>query len=169
MKNEQSIMKMAIAIFFLVVFVLYFYFQRTHIITPPAPAPTPTPVPISTANITVFQPAANTVVSQEFQITGKARVFENVVSFRVKNKITGAVYNTGTTMTSAQNPGTFGDFSYTVRLPSNNSPESGDNILLPSNKSPKSGDDLLLEIFQVSPKDGSDADKITIPVKFIPL
>lgn len=154
-KDEQYWMKMAIGGFLAVVIILFFYLQRTHRITPPAPEPTPTPVPVSSANITVFSPESNKTVPQVFQIQGKARVFENVVSYRVINKITGVEYDKGTAMTNAMNPGTYGDFTITVHLSSNNSLKSGDNI--------------LIEIFQASPKDGSEVDKVTIPEKFIPL
>jgi hypothetical protein len=152
--NESFWMKTAIVGFVGCVLVVYLFLQITHGITPPIPAPTPTPVPISSANITVYSPTVDDRVNQNIQVTGKARVFENVVSVRIKQKITGHVLLTGTATTDAQQVGSFGTFTYNAQLP--------EDILL------KSGDTLLLEVFQKSAKDGSEVDKIVMPLKFTP-
>jgi hypothetical protein len=152
--NETFWMKTAVIGFVGCVLIAFLYLQTTHMVTPLVPSPTPTPVPASSANITVYSPSANDRINQTIQVIGKARVFENVVSIRLKQRITGHVLFSGTSTTDAQQMGTYGAFTYTAQLP--------------EDFSLKSGDPLLLEVFQLSAKDGSENDKIIIPLKFIP-
>jgi hypothetical protein len=155
MKTEQSRFIAAIVAFFFVAFILFALFRNQLPSDPLAPKPTPTPEPVSSQNIVVNLPHPNQVVSQTFTITGKARVFENVISIRIRDKTTGQIYLTDTSMTQAPDAGTFGDFSYTVRLK--------------SEASLKPRDILIIDVFQASAKDGSDADLVSIPVHFSPL
>jgi len=155
MKTEQSQFLAAIGAFFFVAFILFAIFRNQLPADPLAPKPTATPEPVSSQNIVVTLPHPNQNVSQTFTITGKARVFENVVSIRIRDKLTGQIYLTDTTMTQAPDAGVFGDFSYTVQL----KPEA----------SLKPRDILIVDIFQASAKDGSDADIVSIPVHFSPL
>lgn len=82
-------------------------------------------------------------------------MFENTLSIRVSDPLTGTIYASDHTMTNATEAGTFGGFTYTVTL-------SGNSPLKP-------GDDLLLEVFQNSAKDGSEIDTVRIPLTFTPL
>ncbi len=116
-------------------------------------APTPTPTPISSENITVSKPYTNAYVGQSFAITGKARVFENAVTIRVSNKLSGLSYGEGTVQTDAREAGTFSNFHTTVTLTDTSIPQ---------------GTKILLEVFQSSVKDGSEIDKIAIPLIFSP-
>lgn len=113
---------------------------------------TPTPVGKSSQNITVRTPQDNDTVGLSFQVTGIARVFENVVSYRVRNKATNAVIVSGTTTADAKDVGQFGPFTITV--------------IMPEETNLHDDDKLQLEVFQTSPKDGSDTDVVTIPLTF---
>ncbi len=155
MKTDQTRFIAAIVAFFFIAFILFALFRNQLPADPLAPKPTPTPEPVASQNIVVNFPHPNQVVSQTFTISGKARMFENVVSIRVRNKTTGQIYLTDATMTQAADAGVFGDFSYTVQL----QPQS----------SLKPHDILIVDVFQASPKDGTDADLISIPVNFSPL
>lgn len=116
-------------------------------------SPAPTPAGKSSTNIIVRKPIDNEDVGQRFEVTGEARVFENVVSYRVKNQKNNAVYVSGNTTADAPDIGQFGPFTITVILPDTLS-------------TIESGDTLLLEVFQQSPRDGSDADLVSIPLRF---
>lgn len=116
-------------------------------------APTPTPTPISSRNISVTLPYANDYVNQKFTVTGKARVFKNIVRIRVSNKLSGLSYGQGDVTTDAQKSGSFGNFQLTATLTDTSIP---------------SGTKLLLEVFQISPKDGKEIDKVIIPLTFSP-
>jgi hypothetical protein len=155
MKTEESRFIAAIAAFFMVAFILFAVFRNQLPADPLTPKPTPTPLPVASQNIVIDLPHPNQTVSQTFAISGKARVFENVVSIRIRNKTTGKIYLTDNTMTQAPDVGVFGAFSYTVQL----KPEA----------SLKPRDTLIVDVFQVSAKDGSDADLVSIPVHFSPL
>ena len=115
--------------------------------------PTPTPTPLSSDNIIVYTPRINDHVSQIVVVKGKARVFENVVSIRLKEKLSGKVFGVVTTSTDAKEAGTYGNFKAGISL---------------NNQSLLTNADLILEVFQASPKDGSDMDTISIPVRFAP-
>ena len=115
--------------------------------------PTPTPTPLSSTNIILTSPKLNEHVSQQFDIIGKARVFENVVSIRLKDKLTGKVYGEVASRTDAPEAGQFGNFQTGVLL--------NDPKLQP-------GTELLLEVYQTSAKDGQEIDKIVVPLIFTP-
>lgn len=132
-----------------------FYLQQTHIVAKSAPQPTPTPIAAASGNILVSMPYSGAGIGSNLVLRGKARVFENVVSIRVSNRVLGKVYYTGQTMTDAKEAGTFGNFVTQIHLTSN------DLSLRPNDK-------LLLEVFQTSAKDGSEIDKVSIPVFFSP-
>lgn len=116
--------------------------------------PTPIPTPIASENIILLSPKANEYITQKLIIEGKARVFENVLSIRLKNKLTGKVYGQTRASTNAQEMGEFGDFYAGVLL--------DDDELLP-------GMELILEVFLSSPKDGSETDKVAVPIIFSPV
>jgi hypothetical protein len=110
------------------------------------------PTEKSNANIIVSTPVDNDTVNQSFQVQGSARVFENVVSYRVKNFTTGTVLVSGTTTADASDVGQFGTFTITIKLPESTALQKDTP--------------LQLEVFQASAKDGSDSDKVTIKLKF---
>lgn len=119
----------------------------------PGFAPSATPTPLASTNIIVNTPHINDHVTQKLLIQGKARVFENIVSIRLKNQLTGKVYGQTQARTNAKEMGQFGDFIAGVLI---------DNPEL------RAGDELVVEVFQTSPNDGKDMDKIAIPVVFTP-
>jgi len=131
------------------------YFGRQTILNQPGNQPTPTPITATSGNIVIYAPTPNERVSQTFQVKGKVRVFENTFSLRVKNKITGKVYLAASTQANAKDAGLFTDFVYDAQL----TPDA----------SLRSGDALILEVFQLSAKDGTEIDKVTIPLQFTPL
>lgn len=104
------------------------------------------PYATESVNIKVTSPRPNESVNFTFVIAGRARVFENVVSFRVKDK-SGTILVAGTTNANAPDIGQFGDFSKQVTV----------TTAAPSG---------TVEVFQASARDGSDQDLVTIPVLF---
>lgn len=98
-------------------------------------------------NVKVVSPVANEAIGSPLKITGQARVFENQLNYRLKDG-DGSILAQGNMTASSLEAGQFGQFSVEV------------NYL-----KPKSGQGNL-EVFDYSAKDGSEADKVTIPVKF---
>ena len=115
--------------------------------------PSPTPTPLASANIILYTPHADDAVSQEFSITGKARSMTNVVTVRLKDKLSGNSFGQTQTTTDAQQPGQFGNFQAEVQL---------------SNPDLKDGEELMLEVFQVNPQTGKDMDTVSVPITFRP-
>lgn len=97
-------------------------------------------------NIRVFSPADGSGVSgSSFTVTGEARTFENVVSWRVTDIIEGGSAE-GSVTADAPDIGQFGPFSIEV-------PNVGFDSTL-----------LRVEIFQYSARDGAEIDMVTIEV-----
>lgn len=96
-------------------------------------------------NVIVFEPKAGARVDSPIKVRGEARVFESVVSLRVKDN-TGKVIFTGFTMSTAPDIGIFGLFDTEIFLP------------------PLSSPNITLEVFWASPRDGSDLDVVSIPL-----
>ena len=161
-----------IGLFFLILILIgVSRFGQSQSPTNPSPTPTlseenaqasPTPsrsqenttaTPTKEANITVTEPRNNDAVGRTFIVQGKARVFENVVSYRVKSQKAGNTIVQGTTMANSPDTGQFGDYTIKVTIP--------EDYVLATN------DILALEVYQASAKDGSDIDKVTIPLRFI--
>jgi cytoskeletal protein RodZ len=97
-------------------------------------------------NIIVSSPKKEEAVSSPFSINGKARVFENVVSIRLKDD-NGKTLFQGTAQAQSPDIGQFGTFKAEINYTTSESAGT-------------------LEVFQTSAKDGSEIDKIIIPVKF---
>lgn len=154
MHHEDSRKLILLLILVFVVLGIFFYQNRSFVF-PQGPQPTPTPIAASSGNVVVYMPYNDANVGPSFVVTGKARVFENVVSIRVSNKVLGKTYYQGTVMTNAQEAGTFGEFATQVDLNTN------DFSLKPN-------DELTLEVYQSSAKDGSDTDVVSIPLYFTP-
>jgi hypothetical protein len=155
MHNGSTKKWLAFLGFVLVILLLLYYFSRQTILNQTGIQPTPTPLVTSSGNIVIYSPRPHERVSQNFQVKGKVRVFENTFSIRVKHKITGKVYLTASTQVNAQAASKFSEFVYDAHLT--------------SDLSLKSGEELVLEVFQVSAKDGNEIDLVTIPLQFTPL
>jgi hypothetical protein len=98
-------------------------------------------------NIIVTAPQENDVVGLNFQVTGEARVFENVVSYRLRDA-DGSVLAESVTEAKSSDVGQFGPF------------------VIDLDASTAKGKKGTLEVFQSSAKDGSEVDKVTVHVVF---
>ncbi|MDP3963940.1 MAG: Gmad2 immunoglobulin-like domain-containing protein [bacterium] len=123
----------------------------------PTPTPTPTldaivgtPEPVANNNIIVASPAKDASVSLPFTITGSARVFENTVSFSIKDAETGNEIYRNFTTANAADMGQFGPYTHTVTY---------------MDAKPVS-DQIVLEVFWDSPEDGRPLDVVAIPLVF---
>ena len=114
---------------------------------------TPTAPPMRSTNIQVDSPQQYEKIPNIVAIKGQARVFENVVSIRIKNKNTGKVLIQDTVYVDSPDVGKFGPFTYIVNL---------------SDKKLSKGTPIQVEVYQASPKDGSEIDKITIYLTYSP-
>lgn len=97
--------------------------------------------------IWVTEPLDNQVVSSPLKIAGSAMVFEATVSYRLKDD-QGKILASGFTNASMGAPER-GDYSAEIQF-----------------KSPGAGKKGQLEVYEVSMKDGSDRNKVIIPVVF---
>lgn len=97
--------------------------------------------------IWVTEPVDNQVISSPLKIAGSAMVFEATVSYRLKDD-QGKILASGFTNASMGAPER-GDYSAEIQF-----------------KSPVAGKKGQLEVFEVSMKDGSDRNKVIIPVVF---
>jgi len=103
-------------------------------------------LPASSENITVISPLSGDLVDNPIHVTGEAIVFENVVSWRLRDS-DGNVLTGGITEAAAPDMGQFGPFDFYVVVP------------YTVNKK------ITLEVFQASAKDGSDTDLVSIPLE----
>lgn len=99
------------------------------------------------ANIQITEPRANQLVSSPLTLSGKAREFENVFNYRVRDA-DGAVLGEDRYLYSAPDAGVFGEFRFFVEF-----------------DTPR-GNHGTVEVFALSPRDGSEIDMVTIPVQF---
>lgn len=109
------------------------------------PNTSPTQVPTE-SNITISSPKPNDAVKFPFLITGQARVFENQLSYRITDE-KGNRLSSGNTMANSPDAGQFGPFTITIK-------DLGDF----------DDGNMRIEVFQNSARDGSEIDKVTIPV-----
>ena len=96
--------------------------------------------------IWVNEPVPNQIVSSPLTVRGSARVFEATVNLRLRTddgKILGELFTTATEGAPGR-----GEFEATIEYAS------------------PSGAKGTLEIFSISPKDGSEKDKVQIPLHF---
>ncbi|MDP3941536.1 MAG: Gmad2 immunoglobulin-like domain-containing protein [bacterium] len=105
----------------------------------------PTTVSADT-NITVTSPTSGETVQFPIIITGEARVFESQLNYRIKDE-KGMILSQGSTTANAPDAGQFGP--YTITIQSLGEFTSGK---------------LTIEVFDFSAKDGSEIDKVTVPV-----
>ncbi len=97
-------------------------------------------------NILIYSPTEGEKISSPYNLSGSARVFENVVNYELTDD-SGNVLTSGIATALASDVGQFGDFSVSFSFTS----------------TAKNG---KLSIFSYSPKDGSKQDLIEIKVKF---
>jgi hypothetical protein len=105
--------------------------------------------PTESENIKVTSPIPGAEVGGQMTLRGEARVFENVVSYRVKDE-TGKVVTSGTVMANAPDTGQFGPFEKEITF------------------TKPVGTKLSLEVFQASARDGSDTDKVILKLRLAP-
>lgn len=96
------------------------------------------------ANIVVDLPVKDSVLPMPFTIKGKARVFENQLNYRVLDSKGNALVE-GSVIADAKDAGQFGFFEITV---------SGLNTK----------GKATIQLFDYSAKDGSEIDKVILPV-----
>lgn len=103
------------------------------------PAPTVNP----NANIILQSPKVGDTLSSQFVIKGRAKVFESQLNFRVRGS-NGQSLIEGTMAAKASGAGKFGPFEAIVSS-------------MPKGKT-------TIEVFDHSPKDGSEIDKVSVEV-----
>ena len=111
------------------------------------PSPASSPTVEAERNIIVTTPSQNDAITNPVAITGTARVFENVINYRIKDSA-GVVLASGHAVAKSPDVGQFGRFE--IQAPY---------------KTPKTRYGVL-EIYWYSPKDGAEIDKQVIYVKF---
>jgi hypothetical protein len=101
-------------------------------------------------NIIVSQPTNQAEIGLPALIKGEARVFENTFSYRIKDA-QGKILMENNAMTNASDAGQYGQFEISANYPQ---PETNNGTI---------------EVFEYSAKDGSEINKMTIPVVFKPV
>ena len=96
------------------------------------------------ANIMIMSPTSGAAVQLPMIITGQARVFESVVSYRIVDD-KGTVLSSGNTMANSPDAGQFGPFTITIK-------DLGEFT----------NGNMTIEVYQSSAKDGSEIDKVTV-------
>lgn len=99
------------------------------------------------ANVVVTDPVPNAEVTSPLTIRGRARVFENVFNYRLRDA-DGKVLVSGHSMANAPDVGMFGPFEVTLEF-----------------TKPK-GTTGTLEVYSLSAKDGSEMNVVRMPVVF---
>jgi hypothetical protein len=97
------------------------------------------------ANLIVYQPQAKERIGTPLIVEGEARVFENTVNFRLRDAA-GKELAVGFATADSKDVGQFGDFRGELNFISETDQQG------------------TLEVFWLSPQDGSEIDKLTIPV-----
>lgn len=105
------------------------------------------PLASESGNIKVDKPRAGTAVSSPLLVKGEARTFESTFQIRLKDS-GGKIIKEKTATYQASDTGQFGAFGELLIF---DKPET---------------DTGTLEVFSLSAKDGTEIDKITIPLKF---
>ncbi|MGH2499630.1 MAG: Gmad2 immunoglobulin-like domain-containing protein, partial [Candidatus Limnocylindria bacterium] len=97
-------------------------------------------------NTAVYAPRFGETVARDFTVSGLARAFEANVLWRVRDSADRVVAN-GNTTASIGTSAVWGTYQFPVRLPAS---VSGN---------------VTLEVFQSSPRDGSETDKVAVPLQ----
>jgi hypothetical protein len=100
-----------------------------------------------TANIHIFSPQKGDTVGLPIKILGEVRVFENQFSIRIKDK-NGKVLVEETAMGENGDAGQYNLFEKSINYPDPKTTEG------------------TIEVFDYSAKDGSEIDKVIVPIKF---
>ena len=122
------------------------------IVTPTVATPTPTAsavTPVANGDVTVSQPLVGAEVKTPIKIEGTARVFEATVSFSLKNA-QGQEIAKGYTTASAGAP-EVGKYSTDINYKLTGAKQNG-----------------TVEVFSVSPRDGTIMNLVKIPVVLLP-
>ena len=98
-------------------------------------------------NITISSPLNNQSITSPIEIFGRARVFEGLVLFRVRDSQNNIIAN-GSIETGIGAP-EWGIYSISVTYPQPTTPTG------------------FIEVYSQSAKDGSDQDLISLPVQFV--
>jgi hypothetical protein len=98
-------------------------------------------------NVIVSSLVKNQALASPFVLLGRARVFENGVSWRVRDGL-GNIIASGNTLTNAREAGTYGQYRVRAFL----------------QKLPKTSTGKV-EVYTISPRDGSEQDTVTVPVR----
>jgi hypothetical protein len=147
MKSISAIVLLAIIGLF-GIFVGALVFQQPRQNSTPIPTQIPTtPTPIANDNLRISQPTIDEQVKIPVIVKGEARVFENVLQVRILDK-DHKTLTQETVMSEGNEMGQFGPFEARLTF---DAPEVTEGFI---------------EVFHNSPRDGSEVDKITIPVKF---
>lgn len=161
MRKEQLFLVAVLIPTVLILFLAGNKFSSKKIINPfavPTPFPTisanPTSLeqtttidPSSSLNIEVLSPRGGDKIKSGFVVKGNARTFESNVAIRLLDSEGNIIIETST-LANTSNAGQFGPFEKIINFQTN-SPTG------------------TLEVFQYSAKDGSEIDKVTIPLIFI--
>lgn len=118
---------------------------------PPAPvdpAPKTGELASASGNIIVSSLIPDQTLSNPFVILGRGRAFENVINWRVRDERYEELAS-GFVMTNAEDAGLFGQFRIRAFFDEVPNTERG-----------------FVEVFTISPRDGSEQDKVSIPVQF---
>jgi hypothetical protein len=116
------------------------------VFTSVTPGAIETITPQASQNIEVTSPYMGEIVKSGFMVKGNARVFENVVSIRLSDSEGNVLLQT-TAYANAPDVGQFGPFEKALKFQTNSA-------------------EGTLEVYQASAKDGSDIDKVIVPVVF---
>jgi len=99
-------------------------------------------------NIRVSSPEKDSLISSPIKITGEARVFENTFVVRLKDSSGKALIEESKMTQPGEGMGYFNPFEVELSF-----------------SSPKTATGTI-EVFQYSPKDGAEIDKVIIPIIF---
>lgn len=102
---------------------------------------------VTSENIIVQTPRPGTILASPISITGKARVFENTVHVDIK-KENGEVMISEVATAKVKDVGEYGEFDIQIRFYFRNTQKG------------------FIEVYSLSPKDGSRENLVSIPVNF---
>ncbi len=99
-------------------------------------------------NVIVSSVVPDQTLPNPFIILGRARAFENTINWRVRDR-RNTVLAKGHAMTNAEDVGKYGSFRIRAFFDTTPDTESG-----------------YVDVYTISPRDGSEQDKVSIPVRF---
>ncbi len=144
-------MKIFFFVFFVFAFVSFAVYVNSSTKLPHRNFPANTrqlPTPSPSVNITIDSPQPNATSSGYVTLFGSARVFENVLNYRLVDE-KGVILAEGTTEAKSPDVGQYGPY----------------NVMIIYSQL-KAGTDRL-EVFSLSAKDGSEINKVSVPVRHV--